>query len=211
MVCFEKGFLFLKLDVVVFVEKGIMVFVENEMKNYLEVWDIYKEGEKIIVKFVFVFGVVSCMFKNLFEFLGVDYNILKIDFEKKFFDYIYSFVFYNDLNVVCMDNIGKDIDVLMVGKEYKFIVVNLLEVVGLNYGVLLKGLLKFYWYVDGVCILLEEYLVEGVLYVVGKIGKVNVYFIVFMEYCELFIKLVEEKVVVYVKKYGVEYDVLFFE
>jgi GTP diphosphokinase / guanosine-3',5'-bis(diphosphate) 3'-diphosphatase len=156
LACFEKGFPFLKLDAAASVEKGIMAPAENEMKNYLEAWDTYKEGEKTIVKFVPASGAASRMFKNLFEFLGADYNTPKTDFEKKFFDHIHSFAFYNDLNAACMDNTGKDIDALMAGKEYKPIVANLLEAAGLNYGALPKGLLKFHRYADGVRTPLEE-------------------------------------------------------
>ena len=79
LACFEKGFPFLKLDAAASVEKGIMAPAENEMKNYLEAWDTYKEGEKTIVKFVPASGAASRMFKNLFEFLGADYNIPKTD------------------------------------------------------------------------------------------------------------------------------------
>ena len=211
LACFEKGFPFLKLDAAASVEKGIMAPAENEMKNYLEAWDTYKEGEKTIVKFVPASGAASRMFKNLFEFLGADYNTPKTDFEKKFFDHIHSFAFYNDLNAACMDNTGKNIDALMAGKDYKPIVANLLEAAGLNYGALPKGLLKFHRYADGVRTPLEEHLVEGALYAAGKTGKVNVHFTVSTEHRELFTKLVEEKVAVYAKKYGVEYDVSFSE
>ena len=55
------------------------------------------------MKFVPASGAASRMFKNLFEFLGADYNTPKTDFEKKFFDHIHSFAFYNDLNAACMD------------------------------------------------------------------------------------------------------------
>ena len=116
------------------------------------------------------------MFKNLFEFLGLIIILRSTDFEKKFFDHIHSFAFYNDLNAACMDNTGKDIDALMAGKEYKSIVANLLEAAGLNYGALPKGLLKFHRYADGVRTPLEEHLVEGALYAAGKTGKVNVHF-----------------------------------
>ena len=211
LACFEKGFPFLKLDAAASVEKGIMAPAEIEMKNYLEAWDTYKEGEKTIVKFVPASGAASRMFKNLFEFLGADYNTPKTDFEKKFFDHIHSFAFYNDLNAACMDNTGKNIDALMAGKDYKPIVANLLEAAGLNYGALPKGLLKFHRYADGVRTPLEEHLVEGALYAAGRTGKVNVHFTVSTEHRELFTKLVEEKVAVYAKKYGVEYDVSFSE
>lgn len=211
LACFEKGFPFLKLDAAASIEKGMMAPAENEVKAYLEAWDTYKEGEKIIVKFVPASGAASRMFKNLFEFLGADYNTPKTDFEKKFFDHIHSFAFYNDLNAACMDNTGKNIDALIAEKDYKPVVANLLEAVGLNYGALPKGLLKFHRYADGVRTPLEEHLVEGALYAAGKTGKVNVHFTVSTEHRELFTKLVEEKVAIYAKKYGVEYSVSFSE
>ncbi|WP_289200866.1 DUF4301 family protein, partial [Phocaeicola sartorii] len=211
LACFEKGFPFLKLDAAASVEKGVMAPSGDEVKAYLEAWDTYKEGEKTIVKFVPASGAASRMFKNLFEFLGADYNTPKTDFEKKFFDHIHSFAFYNDLNAACMDNTGKNIDALMAEKDYKPIVAQLLEAAGLNYGALPKGLLKFHRYADGVRTPLEEHLVEGALYAAGKTGKVNVHFTVSTEHRELFMKLVEEKVAVYAKKYGVEYDVSFSE
>lgn len=211
LACFEKGFPFLKLDAAASIEKGMMAPAENEVKAYLEAWDTYKEGEKIIVKFVPASGAASRMFKNLFEFLGADYNTPKTDFEKKFFDHIHSFAFYNDLNAACMDNTGKNIDALIAEKDYKPVVANLLEAVGLNYGALPKGLLKFHRYADGVRTPLEEHLVEGALYAAGKTGKVNVHFTVSTEHRELFTKLVEEKVALYAKKYGVEYSVSFSE
>ena len=211
LACFEKGFPFLKLDAAASVEKGIMAPAENEMKNYLEAWDTYKEGEKTIVKFVPASGAASRMFKNLFEFLGADYNTPKTDFEKKFFDHIHSFAFYNDLNAACMDNTGKDIDALMAGKEYKPIVANLLEAAGLNYGALPKGLLKFHRYADGVRTPLEEHLVEGALYAAGKSGEVNVHFTVSTEHRALFEKLVAAKAAEYEAKYGTTYHISFSE
>lgn len=211
LACFEKGFPFLKLDAAASIEKGIMAPDENEVKAYLEAWDTYKEGEKTIVKFVPASGAASRMFKNLFEFLGADYDAPKTDFEKKFFDHIHSFAFYNDLNAACLDNTGKNIDALIAEKNYKPVVVNLLEAAGLNYGALPKGLLKFHRYADGVRTPLEEHLVEGALYAAGKTGKVNVHFTVSTEHRELFSKLVEEKVAEYAKKYGVEYNVSFSE
>ena len=212
LACFEKGFPFLKLSAAASVENGgIMKADEKECEQYLAAWDAYKAGDKKIVKFVPASGAASRMFKNMFEFLGAEYDKPTTDFEKKFFDHIHDFAFYNDLNAACMDNTGKNIDALMAGKDYKPIVANLLEAAGLNYGALPKGLLKFHRYADGVRTPLEEHLVEGALYAAGRTGKVNVHFTVSTEHRELFTKLVEEKVAVYAKKYGVEYDVSFSE
>lgn len=211
LACFEKGFPFLKLDAAASIEKGILAPAQDEVKTYLEAWDAYKEGEKTIVKFVPASGAASRMFKNLFEFLGADYEAPKTDFEKKFFDHIHSFAFYNDLNAACLDNTGKSIDALIAEKNYKSVVANLLEAAGLNYGALPKGLLKFHRYADGVRTPLEEHLVEGALYAAGKTGKVNVHFTVSTEHRELFSQLVEEKIACYAEKYGVEYNVSFSE
>lgn len=211
LACFEKGFPFLKLDGAASIEKGILAPDAAAVETYLQAWDAYKEGEKTIVKFVPASGAASRMFKNLFEFLGADYDAPKTDFEKKFFDHIHSFAFYNDLNAACMDNTGKNIDALLAEKQYKPVVANLLEAAGLNYGALPKGLLKFHRYADGVRTPLEEHLVEGALYAAGKTGKVNVHFTVSTEHRALFEKLVEAKVAQYAQKYGVEYHVSFSE
>lgn len=208
---FKKGFPFLQLEAAASVEKGIMTPDENEMKKYLTSWENYKKDDKVIVKFVPASGAASRMFKNMFEFLGAEYNEPKSDFEKKFFDHIHDFAFYNDLDSVCMDNTGKSIDALVLEGRYKEIVANLLESAGLNYGALPKGLLKFHRYSDGVRTPLEEHLVEGALYASSGTGKVNVHFTVSTEHRELFEKLVADKVSAYAKKYGVEYNVSFSE
>ena len=211
LACFEKGFPFLKLDGAASIEKGILAPAEEEMKAYLEAWDAYMQGEKNIVKFVPASGAASRMFKNMFEFLGAEYDVPTTDFEKRFFDNVHNFAFFADLNAACEKNNGKGIDALVAEGNYKAVVANLLEAAGLNYGALPKGLLKFHSYEDGVRTPLEEHLVEGALYAAGKTGKVNVHFTVSTEHRELFKALVEEKVAAYAAKYGVEYLVSFSE
>ncbi len=212
LACFEKGFPFLKLSAAASVENGgIMLATEADQQRYLAAWDAYKAGDKKIVKFVPASGAASRMFKNMFEFLGADYNVPTTDFEKKFFDHIHNFAFYNDLNAACMDNTGKNIDALIAEKNYKAVVANLLEAAGLNYGSLPKGLLKFHRYADGVRTPLEEHLVEGALYAAGKSGDVFVHFTVSTEHRELFQKLVDSKAAEYAAKYGVNYHISFSE
>ena len=212
LACFEKGFPFLKLSAAASVENGgIMLAAEADQQRYLAAWDAYKAGDKKIVKFVPASGAASRMFKNMFEFLGADYDVPTTDFEKKFFDHIHNFAFYNDLNAACMDNTGKNIDALIAEKNYKAVVANLLEAAGLNYGSLPKGLLKFHRYADGVRTPLEEHLVEGPLYGAGKSGDVFVHFTVSTEHRELFQKLVDSKAAEYAAKYGVNYHISFSE
>ena len=211
LACFEKGFPFLQLDGAASIEKGILAPADNELNTYLQAWDTYKQSDKNIVKFVPASGAASRMFKNLFEFLGADYDIPTTDFEKKFFNNIQDFAFYTDLNAACEKNNGKGIEALVNESNYKPIVANLLEEAGLNYGALPKGLLKFHKYDNGARTPLEEHLVEGALYAAGTTGKVNVHFTVSTEHRDLFKALVEEKVAEYAQKYNIEYSVSFSE
>ena len=212
LACFEKGFPFLKLEAAASIGNGIVATTDSERDAYIKAWEAYKnEGGHVVTKFVPASGAASRMFKNLFEFLGADYDEPTTDFEKKFFSQIEHFAFYADLNEACRKNAGKDIAGLLAGKDYKAVVANLLEAAGLNYGALPKGLLKFHKYEDGARTPLEEHLVEGALYAAGADGKVNVHFTVSPEHRSLFEQLVGEKAAKYAEKYEVEYHVSFSE
>ena len=85
LACFEKGFPFLKLDAAASIDKGIMAPAESEMKEYLEAWDTYKQGEKTIVKFVPASGAASRMFKNSWvRIMRLPKQILKRSFSTIF-------------------------------------------------------------------------------------------------------------------------------
>lgn len=211
LTCFEKGFPYLKLAAAASLEKGILVPAAEEQKLYLDAWDAYTRTDKVVVKFVPASGAASRMFKNLFEFLGADYDVPETKFEKTFFEQIEKFAFYNDLNAACEKAFEKNIPALMAEGDYKAVVAALLEAAGLNYGALPKGLLKFHRYEDGSRTPLEEHLVEGALYAANKNGKVNVHFTVSPEHRRLFENLVADKAAVYAKKYGVDYNVTFSE
>lgn len=206
--CFETGFPYLKLEAAASIGQGI---IAPDQAQYLAAWEEYKKGESTIVKFVPASGAASRMFKNLFEFLGGENDVPTSDFEKKFFDNITKFAFYDDLNNVCQKNTGKGIEALVANGEYKAVVAALLESAGLNYGQLPKGLLKFHNYEDGPRTPLEEHLVEGALYASGKTGQVNVHFTVSPEHRALFEALVAEKAEKYAAKYGINYNISFSE
>lgn len=208
---FEKGFPYLKLFAAASVDKGIMAPDADEQKKYLDAWEAYTQTDKTVVKFVPASGAASRMFKNLFEFLGADYDTPQTDFEKTFFDNIEKFAFYDELNSGCRQKTRKDIPALMASGDYKEIVFMLLEPSGLYYGGLPKGLLKFHKYEDGNRTPLEEHLVEGALYAANKNGKVNVHFTVSPEHRALFKGLVDEKATAYAKKFGVDYNISFSE
>lgn len=211
LACFEKGFPYLKLHAAASVENGIMAPAADVQKKYLDAWDAYMQTDKVVVKFVPASGAASRMFKNLFEFLGADYDAPQTSFEKTFFGKIDKFAFYADLDEACLKTTGKNIAALIGEGSYKAVVSALLEAAGLNYGALPKGLLKFHKYEDGSRTPVEEHLVEGALYAANKNGKVNVHFTVSPEHRALFKALVDEKAAAYAKKYGVDYNVSFSE
>lgn len=211
LACFEKGFPYLKLHAAASVENGIMAPAADVQKKYLDAWDAYMQTDKVVVKFVPASGAASRMFKNLFEFLGADYDAPQTSFEKTFFEKIDKFAFYADLDEACLKTTGKNIAALIGEGNYKAVVSALLEAAGLNYGALPKGLLKFHKYEDGSRTPVEEHLVEGALYAANKNGKVNVHFTVSPEHRALFKALVDEKAAAYAKKYGVDYNVSFSE
>ena len=91
------GFPLLKLDAAASIEKGILAPDAEEQKAYLVAWDAYTNTDKTVVKFVPASGAASRMFKNLFEFLSADYDLLTTKFEQTFFDGIKNFAFYDDL------------------------------------------------------------------------------------------------------------------
>ena len=205
---FEKGFPYLQLEAAAAIGKGIMA---PNPAQYLNAWDEYRKGDACIVKFVPASGAASRMFKNLFEFLGGEANVPTTDFEKKFFDNITKFAFYEDLDAACVKTNGKGISALIEAGEYKAVVAALLEGAGLNYGQLPKGLLKFHNYADGARTPLEEHLVEGALYASANTGQVNVHFTVSPEHRALFEALVAEKAEKYAQKYDIEYNISFSE
>lgn len=211
LACFQKGFPYLKLDAAASIEKGILAPGAEEQKEYLDAWEAYTRTDKTIVKFVPASGAASRMFKNLFEFLDADYNTPSTKFEQTFFDNIEKFAFYDDLNEACVHITEKDIPALIAEENYKAVVAALLNVAGLNYGALPKGLLKFHKYEEGARTPLEEHLAEGAMYAAGKNGKVNVHFTVSTEHRELFKRLVAEKTTAFANRYGVDYNISFSE
>lgn len=209
--CFKTGFPFLKLNSPASIGNGILSLDEKECEHYLETWENYLSGNPVIVKFVPASGAASRMFKNLFEFLDATYDVPTTDFEKKFFDNITHFAFYNDLNAACMKNEGKDIPSLIAEKKYKPVVANLLLDKGLNYGSLPKGMLKFHNYGDSSRTAMEEHLAEGALYARNAAGNVNVHFTVSKEHLPYFKQLVSDKKSDYEKLFNVKYSVTFSE
>ncbi len=206
---FAKGFPYLNLRCASSLEYGIMAIDDDAAVYYQDLWNKYLATNKTILKFVPASGAASRMFKNMFEFLSSDYNQPTTDFEKKFFDEIEKFAFYQELDDACVKNEGKGIAALVAEGQYKAVVENMLLPKGLNYGQLPKGLLSFHRSANGIRKAFEEHLVEGALYAANGEGMVNLHFTVSPEHLPFFEQLVEEKKSVYEKKYGVKYNISF--
>ena len=207
---FKTGFPFLKLEAAAAIGKGIIAPDGAERGQLVAAWDAYKACGKTIVKFVPASGAASRMFKDMFAFVDADYDVPTTDFEKKYFDNIHKFAFFDELNAVCEKNEGKGIDELIALGNYKAVAANMLQAKGLNYGQLPKGLLLFHNYDEGPRTPMEEHLVEGALYASSN-GEANVHFTVSHEHMELFEKKVADKKDEYAKKYGIKYNISFSE
>jgi hypothetical protein len=207
---FKTGFPFLKLEAAASVGNGIISPADKEREAFIQAWNEYKASGKKVVKFVPASGAASRMFKDMFAFADADYDVPTTDFEKKYFDNIEKFAFFEALDDVCKANEGKGIKDLMAEGKYKAVVRNMLDKKGLNYGQLPKGLLLFHQYADGPRTPMEEHLVEGALYAASN-GEANVHFTVSHEHMVLFEQRVEQKVGVFTDKYGIKYNISFSE
>ena len=207
---FKTGFPFLKLEAAAAIGKGIIAPDGAERGQLIAAWDAYKACGKTIVKFVPASGAASRMFKDMFAFVDADYDVPTTDFEKKYFENIHKFAFFDELNAICEQNEGKGIDELVAMGNYKTVAANMLQAKGLNYGQLPKGLLLFHNYEEGARTPMEEHLVEGALYASSN-GEANVHFTVSHEHMELFEKKVADKKDEYAKKYGIKYNISFSE
>lgn len=207
---FKTGFPFLKLEAAASVERGIVVTDEASRAAYKKAWEDYKAAGKKVTKFVPASGAASRMFKDMFAFVDAAYDKPETAFEKKYFESIHNFAFYDALDAACKKNEGKSIDELISAGNYKAVAANMLKASGLNYGQLPKGLLLFHKYGDGPRTPMEEHLVEGALYASSN-GEANIHFTVSHEHMPLFKQMVEQKIDYYSKVFEVKYNVSFSE
>ena len=207
---FKTGFPFLKLEGSATIGAGIVAPTADEVKLYVKVWNDYKAQGKKIVKFVPASGAASRMFKDMFAFVDADYSVPTTDFEKKYFDNIEKFAFYDALDALLKAQKGKGIKELIAEGDYKSVAKGMLSKDGLNYGQLPKGMLLFHSYPEGARTPMEEHLVEGAMYAASN-GEANVHFTVSHEHLDFFKAKVAEKVDGYAKKFGVKYDISFSE
>ncbi len=208
---FKKGFPYLKIQAAAEPGNGIVQVSESEKANLLVFWDKYLKTSASILKFVPASGAASRMFKDLFEFLDKENSEILNSFESKFFNEIEKFAFYKELNDCCLKNGNKTISELLVLKQYKPVVANLLLENGLNYGSLPKGLLKFHGYKTENRTPMEEHLVEGALYAANAANEVNIHFTVSKEHRLLFEKQFTISKESFENQFNVKFSISFSE
>ncbi|MGN0033606.1 MAG: DUF4301 family protein [Candidatus Limimorpha sp.] len=218
---FKKGFPFSELTAPATIGRGIIRFTEGETSELVSQFENDKKYYDII-KFVPASGAASRMFKNVYAFVDeykgkeIPVNFLKKekikpDSIENFFIGIHDFAFFNDLKLK-LEEKGKDIEKMLVNNELVEIAEALLNIDGLNYGSLPKGLLKFHQYSDGARLAIEEHLVEAAEYSTADTGEGKVaqlHFTVSQEHLEIFKETVETVVPKYEEQFGIRYDISF--
>ena len=207
---FKRGFPYLKLEGAATPKKGITVLDKNACEDVCRAWKKYQTSGHKVVKFVPASGAASRMFKDLFAFLNGSNDEPVSDFEKEFFSKIHDFAFFNELSAKCQQLKGKSADELLKEGQYKVVVATLLNMEGLNYGQLPKGLLLFHSYADGARTPMEEHLVEAARYAESN-KQAHVHFTVSHEHLDFFKQKVADKETGYEAKYGVSFDISFSE
>jgi hypothetical protein len=173
------------------------------------------------LKFVPASGAASRMFQSLLQIYHLPQYLEPKELHRKakygvavacdflrFVDAIDHFPFTEDLKDVLARD-GLDLAGLLQAHEYRTVLDYLLTDVGLNYGSLPKGLLKFHRYRHGSRTAFEEHLEEAVYYVTSADGICRVHFTVSPEHEERFGQLFEELRPRYEKLHGIVYRVGF--
>jgi len=177
---FKVGFSNANLLKPAIINDGILKPSEQELDHWIKLYDDYSKSANII-KFVPASGAASRMFKSLFEFLNkpTDFGEVSLLLQN-----IEKFAFFDELNKVFGK---KNMDLRKQMKEVKAdeIIRAMLYDEGLNYGNLPKGLLKFHKYPEGARTSVEEHVVEGLKYALGK-ESLNLHFTISPEHEKFF-------------------------
>ncbi len=186
---FQTGFPELNIAAPASVGNGILCPSEEEVEQYVKVWQTYLDEGHRILKFVPASGAASRMFKELFAYMD---NREETPYIRQFLTHKEDFAFGAQLT----------------GYDAQEAVHYLLT--DMNYGHLPKGLLLFHSYADGARTPVLEHMVEGALYASSH-GEVNIHFTVSHEHTQLFREHVESHIAEYEKRFGVKYNISFSE
>lgn len=189
---FRHGFPFLKVVRAASPADGVLVPDAATIDKAVARYEAAAAGISV-VKFVPASGAATRMFKELFAFVNEGKRGKGID---TLLENIRRFAFWPELQAV-----------LPAGADDKATVDAIVNE-GLGYGHQPKGLVTFHAYPDGARKAVEEHLVEGAAYAASN-GTARIHFTVSPEHMAGFQKLLEEKIPVYEKRFGIRYDISF--
>jgi len=183
---FRKGIRPIRIREAASVSNGVIkLFTSNEIGHYIQIYNNIRRS-KVIYKFTPASGAATRMFRKLFQFLDSE-DTEPVDEElRMFFVNIKKLAFFQDLNETCLKLYGEGVESLISKGFYTEILKALLFPQGLNYGNMPKALIKFHKYTDRSRTAMEEHLVEGIRYAVGRDDKFELHFTVSIEHKQLF-------------------------
>jgi hypothetical protein len=185
--------------------------------------DLYSRAaqEGRFTKFVPASGAATRMFQSLLQIYHLPQFLEPQELHRnaelgvavacdflKFLEDIHRFAFIEDLQKALARD-GLDLSVLIESHRYRTVLEYLLTDIGLNYGALPKGLLKFHLYSEGSRTAVEEHLEEAVHYLVCGKKKCRLHFTVSPEHEGRFREFFEQVRPDYERRHGVIYEVGF--
>ena len=203
----REGFPYLKIEAPATIGHGITLPTDELVRQSLDIWDKYLESGAKVLKMTPASGAASRMFKELFAFLNSGATKPDTEAMRQFFDNIEDFPFFHRLNFEMLTLYGRSILTMIREGKYREIIDHLLNVPGMGYGKLPKGLLMFHKVPGTSRTPLDEHIAEGAGFAVGRDGTLPLHFPVSPEHLPLFEARIEEVKGYMERKYGMKIDV----
>ena len=188
---FKSGFPFVNIIRPAAVNDGIYEYSDSEITKYITEYENYAKTHRIM-KFVPASGAATRMFKDLFDFLTTKQHN-KTSTET--INNINKFAFWDELRHFLPQN-ASDTDIIKC----------ILTDSGLNYGNQPKGLIIFHKYPNCSKTPVEEHLTEAAQYASSE-NDIYLHFTISPEHKNGFIKLLNNVVPEYEKRYGLKYNI----
>ena len=217
---FRKSSTFMRLQRPCILGDGVRHIDIDESQRYLELHEQAAQKGRFM-KFVPASGAATRMFQSLLQIYHLPQYLEPQELHRnaklgvavacdflKFMQDIQQLAFIEDLQeALARDSL--DLGALIESHRYRTILEYLLTGLGLNYGSLPKGLLKFHHYSERCRTAFEEHLEEAVHYLTGANGRCHLHFTVSPEHEVGFRRLFEQIRPYYEKRHGVVYQISF--
>lgn len=217
---FHRASFFIRLNRPCTVGDGIRQISPEETPRYLHLHEeAARKGR--FSKFVPASGAATRMFQSLLAIYYLPHFLEPEELETKgeqgvavvvdflrFLENLPRFAFFEDLNESVARE-GHSLQGLIADYRYRSVLDHLLTDMGLGYGTLPKGLLRFHRYSDERRTAFEEHLVEAVDYAADGMSACNLHFTVAPEHVEKFEVLCGRVRGQYEERLGVRYNVDF--